>query len=436
MRWRDTVVPVRMARVAVVAPADRLGDVLALVGTGDVELEGIAEEATVEEAAVTALRHGSAAALVGWSPRGSVTTLADRVETVGGAVAPLPLPPGVDPPTLVGRNGPTGVFQPLVDTYATMPYADLDPALFAGLAYVVMFGMMFGDVGHGALVTIGGLLMLAGRPPALGRLRHLAPFVIGGGLAAMGFGFAYGELFGPTHVVPTAWLAPLDHPTTLLAVAVAAGAGLLAVAYVLGTVNRFREGGAPAALLATSGLAGALVYVGLGAVGLGWYEHAEAGLAIGGAVAGCGLLLGYLGCAAGGGGPVQGLVELFDAVVRIVTNTFSFARLAAFGLTHAALGSIIWSGTAGLWHRGAAFWVPAAALFVVGNAVAIGLEGLVVGVQALRLDYYELFSRIFVGEGRPFRPWRPGAPTLASFSQPDPVTVPLTSLKEVPCSPG
>jgi V/A-type H+/Na+-transporting ATPase subunit I len=435
MRWRETVVPVRMARVAVVAPADRLGDVLALVGTGDVQIEGIAQDATVEEASVAALRQGSVAALVGWSPRGSVATLSDRVGPLGGAVAPLPLPRGVDPPTLVDRDSPTGLFQPLVDTYATVPYADLDPALFAGLAYVVMFGMMFGDVAHGALVTLGGLLMLSGRPPALARLRHLAPFVICGGLAAMGFGFAYGELFGPTHVVPTAWLAPLDHPTTLLAVAIAAGAGLLAVAYVLGTINRFREGGAPVALLATSGLAGALVYVGLGTIGLGWYEHTGAGLAAGAAVAGCGLLLGYLGYAAGGGGPVQGLIELFDAVVRIGTNTISFARLAAFGLTHAALGSIVWSGTDGLWHRGAAFWIPAAALFVVGNAVTIGLEGLVAGVQALRLDYYELFSRIFVSEGRPFRPWCPGGPALASL-QPDPVTDPLTSLKEDPCSPG
>jgi V/A-type H+-transporting ATPase subunit I len=49
---------------------------------------------------------------------------------------------------------------------------------------------------------------------------------------------------------------------------------------------------------------------------------------------------------------------------------------------------------------------------VVGNVVAFALEGLVVGVQALRLEYYELFSRIFVDEGRPFRPWH--VPTISS----------------------
>jgi V/A-type H+-transporting ATPase subunit I len=83
----------------------------------------------------------------------------------------------------------------------------------------------------------------------------------------------------------------------------------------------------------------------------------------------------------------------------------SFARLAAFGLTHAALGLVVWDGTTALWGAGGLLVVAAVALFVVGNAVAFALEGLVAGVQALRLEYYELFSRVFTAEGRPFRPW-------------------------------
>ena len=117
---------------------------------------------------------------------------------------------------------------------------------------------------------------------------------------------------------------------------------------------------------------------------------------------------------------MQAGVELFDAVVRLGTNTVSFARLAAFGLTHAALGAVVWSGTSGLWRRGPALWVVAALLFVAGNAVAFLLEGLVAGVQALRLEYYELFSRVFTTEGRTFRPWH----------------VPILTSKEEPCSPG
>jgi V/A-type H+-transporting ATPase subunit I len=47
--------------------------------------------------------------------------------------------------------------------------------------------------------------------------------------------------------------------------------------------------------------------------------------------------------------------------------------------------------------------------------VTFGLEVLIAGVQALRLEYYELFSRVFGQEGRPFRPWHvPIAPEVAS----------------------
>jgi len=147
-------------------------------------------------------------------------------------------------------------------------------------------------------------------------------------------------------------------------------------------------------------------------------------LTAGAALAAAGLGFGFFGCyvEAGGraGGAAQAGVELFDVVLRIGTNTVSFARLAAFGLTHAALGGVVWSGTAGLWHRGPAGWLAAAVVFLVGNAVAFALEGLVAGVQALRLEYYELFSRIFIAEGRQFRPWH----------------VPTLSAKEASCSPG
>jgi len=83
----------------------------------------------------------------------------------------------------------------------------------------------------------------------------------------------------------------------------------------------------------------------------------------------------------------------------------SFARLAAFGLTHAALALVVWQATTALWGNGPLATVGAVLVFLVGNAVTFALEGLVAAVQALRLEYYELFSRIFSGDGRPFDPW-------------------------------
>ena len=84
----------------------------------------------------------------------------------------------------------------------------------------------------------------------------------------------------------------------------------------------------------------------------------------------------------------------------------SFVRLAAFGMTHAALGWVVWRGTQALWHNGWAAMVTGVLVFVVGNVIAFALEALVAAVQALRLEFYELFSRVFVTEGRPFEPWR------------------------------
>jgi V/A-type H+-transporting ATPase subunit I len=465
MSWRDLLEPVRMERVAIVAPLVHMRDVLAAVAAAGVveperipgrsggnaadalarmsarpglisgvpvpvlgpaspdlaalEQDGrvaeIAGEAELEMVAASAVRRGRVATVAAWSPAPAVAPLASRIAEYGSAVVYLPIPRGVQPPTLLAKARAAGAFQPLVDTYATLPYADVNPSLFAGVAYVIMFGMMFGDVGHGALLAVAGVLLLTGRPRRIVRYRGAAPFVLGAGLASAAFGFAYGEAFGPTGLVRTLWLAPLSDPLTLMAAAIAVGAALLAVSYGLGTVNRWREGGFARALVALSGLAGIALYLGLAVVGLGLFVRIAA-LSIAGAVlAAIGLVLSFTGLYAATGGRLAGAleagIELFDGIIQLGTNTISFARLAAFGLTHAALGMMVWTATAALGGRGPHWWVLAAIVFVVGNAVAFALEALVAAIQALRLEYYEMFSRIFVSPGRAFVPWH--IPALA-----------------------
>lgn len=481
MSWHEAIEPVRMQRVALVAPTASLREMLVLVADeGTVELvltdtgesqgpaagrlrataagpvaepllapdqpdldaleeagrtDLLAGEAQVEAAMATAVVQREVAALAGWAPAADVPRLAARLSEAGGGVVPIGSPRGLDPPTQLRAGGTVRrSFSPLVETYATVPYADLDPTLLAGAAYTVMFGMMFGDVGHGALVVLLALLMRAGRPPALGRFRRVWPVVAGCGVAAMGFGFLYGEFFGPTGLVPVIWLAPLDEPVTLLGAALGVGAVLLGGAYVVGTVNRWREGGWAVALSAPTGIAGASLFLGLGLVvlgvvaGLGWV------LALGVLVALTGFVLSFVGfmASAPAGGTTgarvaQASVELFDSLIRLGTNLASFARLAAFGLTHAALGLVVWDATVGLGSDGGLLLAAAVVVFVVGNTLAFALEALVVGVQALRLEYYELFSRVFTVEGRPFRPWhvpldptyRPAAPATAAVPVPD-----------------
>ena len=456
MRWPEPPAPAPMSRVAVVAPVAALRPVLVgLAGAGTVELDPpgtetaqgeaaqrlqrlgraagatpriaavrpdldllersgrddlLAGEAELEERAAGAVRRGAAAALAGWLPRADLPDLTARLAGSGGAVVALPSPPGVDPPTLVRHSGAARSFEPLVGTYATVPYRDVDPTAAAGIAYIVMFGMMFGDAGHGLLLLMAGLALRAGWPRRLARLRQNWQLVAGAGVAATLFGLAYGEFFGPTGVVPALWLDPLAEPTTLLAAAVGLGAFLLACAYGVGIVNRLREGGWPLALYASGGIAGATLFLGAGLVVAGWYAGSGWLAVAGGAVAVIGLALAFTGLyvesGGGGAGAGQAVVELVDTVTRLGGNVVSFTRLAAFGITHAAIAGIVWTGAVALWGQGPAGAAGAVALFVVGTALAFGLEALVAGIQALRLEYYELFSRVFTAEGRPFRPWR------------------------------
>jgi len=470
MPWRESFEPVRMQRVALVTPRERLRDVLietAAAGTVELDLETEAGSATVagrllqrlpnagavlpvlasdepeledlvregrvdllageaqlqarSEAAVT---RDLVAGLVGWMPTAAVSPLAGRLAPLGGSVVPLESPRGVDPPTLVHTRGRMNrSFAPLMDTYATIPYADVDVTVAAGLAYVVMFGMMFGDAGQGALLLLAGVLLRAGRPHRLASLQQAWPFLVGAGLSSMLFGILFGEFFGPTGVLPVVWLKPLEQPVLLLEVAIGVGALLLSVAYAIGTVNRWREGGWRVALVAPAGFAGLVLFLGLGLVLLGSYLGTGLLVSMGVAVALGGLVLAYVGllAAAGGGGTgaVQAGIELFDGVVRLGTNVISFARLAAFGLAHGALGAIVWQGTTGLWDKGGLLYVAAVLVFVLGNTLTFTLSAVVAGVQALRLEYYELFSRIFVSEGRPFQPW--SVPVNPTVNTPSPL---------------
>jgi V/A-type H+-transporting ATPase subunit I len=369
----------------------------------------LAGEADLADLAAQATVRGEVSALVGWAPAQAMPALAASLAEVGAAAAPLPRPRGVDPPTAGASTPARRAFAPLVEAYGTVLYADVDLSVLAGLSYAVMFGAMFGDVGHGAILLAAGFVIRSGRPRRLAALRPHWMFVALAGAAATAFGFAYGECFGPTGLVPPGLIAPMEQPVTLLVAGIIVGVLLLAGAYAVAIIDRIREGGLPLALYSPGGIAGALLFA---AVGIGvaatywsrWWLGLAAGL-----LALAGLVLSYVGLfvssGGGGAGAVQAGIETFDLVVRLGANIMSFARLAAFGLTHAVIGWIVWTATTGLWSRGPVGAAAAVLVFVAGNAVAFALEALVAAVQALRLEYYELFSRVFQTEGRPFRPW-------------------------------
>jgi V/A-type H+-transporting ATPase subunit I len=357
--------------------------------------------------------------LVGWTPSTDVRALHESMAPDGIAVVELP-PPPEQPPTLLRQTRLTGPFRMLVDTYGVLPYSSVDPTAFAALAFVVMFGMMFGDVGHGGLLVLMGLWLSRTRGGPLAPYRRIWPLLVAAGTAGVAFGFLYGELFGPTHLIRTLWLEPLREAPKLLEAAVVMGSALLSVSYLFGFANRWREGGGAAAVFGEGGLAGALIFAGIGIAALAWTRDISGGATVGFVVALFGLALQFAGALvrAGGGfaGALRAIVEAGDAVIRIASNIVSFTRLAAFGLMHAALGLVTLEAAQNLGGHGAAGWLGAASVFVVGTLIALALEGVVAGVQALRLEYYELFSRLFEEEGRPFTPFTINARELEGTS--------------------
>ncbi len=390
----------------VLSPTPVEPDVLASAG----DYAALLGEASLTDQTAAALPAATCRVLPGWVRADDVALVRERLDGVGGTLVGLPGRPGLIPPTAHKESRAGSSLRPLVSTYATVPYRDIDPTLFAALAYMLMFGMMFGDVAHGlAIVAVGALALRPGEG-RLARLRPAAPFLLGAGAAATGFGFLYGEAFGPTGLVPTVWLRPLDQPDRLLVAGLLAGGVLMSLTFLLAIVNRWREGGPALAIYDATGIPGALLLAAIGAGTLGATTATPwawpAALVLGGV----GVVLVFTGLVVSAGGRAAGvaeaLVELFDTLLRLGSNLVSFTRLAAFGLTHAVISAVVWDGTAGLWDRGGPLWIAlAAVLFAVGNATAFALGALVGAVQALRLEYYELFSRLFSTDGRAFTPW-------------------------------
>jgi len=376
-------------------------DVAALEAAHDFAV--LAGESELERQEGQAIRHDRVAARLGWMPQGALDELRARVAPFGGAVIVLPRPVGVEPPTLLAPRGVAAPFRLLIDTYGTVRYADVDPTPFAAVAFAVMFGMMFGDVGHGIVLVLLALVARTGRG-WLGRFRAGWALGVAAGVTAIAFGIAYGEFFGPTDALPALWLVPLDDPMRLLVAGLVVGAVLLAVSQVIATINRWREGGVGRALYDRSAIAGLCSYAGLGLLVFGIYEHTSVVVVVGVLCILAGAALVFVGRVVDGDGAGPAVVESFDGVLRLGSNLVSFARLAAFGLMHAAITLVVWEAATALWHASPSALL-AVVVFIVGNTLAFALEALVVGVQALRLEYYELFSRIFGEEGRPFRPW-------------------------------
>ncbi len=319
-------------------------------------------------------------------------------------------------PVALGNPPIVRDFQGLVTNYGRPRYDELDPTLMIALTFPLIFGIMFGDVGHGLVLALLGLALVSRKVRALRGLSGMGAVVIMCGIAAMLFGSLYGSFFGFEDTFEPLWMRPLEDVMDILIATVAIGAGLLSLGMVCNIVNAALTRRWGHLLFDHNGLAGLIFYWSLIGLAVGAFAGGlpispillvvlvvVSGLAVTFAEMLERLVEGHRPLVEGGLGIylMEALFELFETVIGLLSNTLSYVRMGAFAVAHGALSMVVFiiAEIVSPAH-GVGYWI----VVVLGNLFVIGFEGMIVGIQALRLEYYEFFSKFFSGGGVRYRP--------------------------------
>lgn len=321
------------------------------------------------------------------------------------------------PPTKL-KNLP--LFRPYemyVKMYGLPSHDEVDPTVFVALTYSFLFGAMFGDVGHGLLLLIGGGLLYKFKRIPLAGIISMAGFF------STIFGFLFGSIFGFEDILPAIWLRPISHMTTLpfigklntvFIVAIALGMGIILFTMILHIINALRSKNLQETWFDVNGVAGLVFYGSVVAVVVLFMTgRTLPGAAVLAVMFGVPLLLVLFKepltkklqkrTEKMEEGPVmffvQGFFELFETILSYFSNTLSFVRVGAFAVSHAAMMEVV------LMLANAESGNPNWIVVILGNLFVCAIEGLIVGIQVLRLEYYEMFSRFYKGTGRAFEPF-------------------------------
>lgn len=323
----------------------------------------------------------------------------------------------LDPPTKLKNGWFARPFIMFVEMYGIPEYDGFDPVPIVAVIYSLLFGMMFGDVGQGIVVMIVGVLLSKYKQMQLGDI------MVRIGIFSTLFGFIFGSVFGnetmldplyhallgleekPINVMSSEFIMPL------LLIAVGIGVVLNLFSMVLNMVLQHRRRDMGEFWFSQNGVAGFVFY---GAVALGAVLTALFGIPVFNVFYVLVLIVlpllliflkepltrklhhGKLFPDGFGAFFVEGFFELFEICLSYITNTISYLRVGGFVLSHAGMMMAV---TMIMEMSGGIF---AVLIGVFGNILVMCLEGLVVGIQVLRLQFYEMFSRYFNGNGIAF----------------------------------
>ena len=376
-----------------------------------------------------ALQHGNSFIIVGWVPSenaGEIKKRLTKIRSVELDFSDAKKELDKRPPVKLKNVFFAKPFEFYTEMYGVPKYNEVDPTTFVSITYIIIFGIMFADLGQGFILSIVGWLMWKIRKMKIGKI--LLPC----GISSMVFGTLFGSVFGFEHLLDPMYrsMGYKEKPFEVMAsqntnliifAAIGIGVMLLIVAMFFNVYSSLKQKNYGRALFSTSGVAGILFY---GSLVFGLVSEMFLGIHVMTAPYIIGLVVvpfiliffsepltelvngekdwqpeswgGYI---------VEKLFESIEILLSYVTNTMSFLRVGAFVLVHAGMMMVVFvlAETVG----GAGYWV----IVVIGNALVMVLEALLVAIQVLRLEYYELFSRFYSGEGRPFEPVRFNAET-------------------------
>ena len=349
--------------------------------------------------------------LSGWIPKGSMNVLEGQYKRKGISFF------FEDAAQMESLKSPTALknfkiirpFEFIVKTYGTPAHNEIDPTLFVAITYVLMFGLMFGDVGHGFILVALGLVIY------FVKKIDLAGIAVMCGISSIVFGFVYGSIFGNEEILTPLYANPMHNIMNMLIASIVFGVAVILIAMTINIINAVKAGKFKEVLFDKNGIAGVVFYLGVIIFALVMVISGKTLTSFIFIV--CFFILPMilmflkeplLNIMKGkkmlpekekATFLVEAFFEVFEAILSFLTNTLSFMRIGAFALSHAGLSLAVWSVYNLI--EGKAGGIIA---LIIGNILIMVLEGLVVGIQGLRLEYYELFSRFFKGDGREFKP--------------------------------
>ena len=370
-----------------------------------------------------AARYNDNFILTGWIPADSEKTFSQSLDalesveyTFDGAEDELLH----SPPVKLKNKKPFKPFEFFVDMYGLPSYDEIDPTPFVAVTYIILFGVMFADLGQGILVSIIGYLMWRLKKMQLGKI--LVPC----GIASSVFGLLFGSVFGFEHALDPLYrnvfgmqkkpIDVMEAESTNLIIYAAVGIGLLLVmvAMLINIYSSLKRRHFENAFFGPNGVAGLVFYAAVvfgfgGQLFLGWNIISVPFVLL---LIVLPLLVIFFREVLGGLAErrpdwkpeswgefiVQNFFECFEFLLSYASNTMSFLRVGAFVLVHAGMMMVVFT----LAEMGSG--ISYLLVVIIGNLFVTALEGLLVGIQVLRLEFYEMFSRFFDGEGRPFRP--------------------------------